>query len=170
MIELEIERQMRLGEEFAVCYADLDNFKAFNDHYGYVRADRIIKLVGRILKDIVYDLCPEGFVGHIAGDDFICVVPRNLVHEVCCWVIRCFDTFIPYRYSEDDRERGYILTTNRRGVIEKYPILTISIAVIINEEGKFQHIGELSKMLADLKKATKALSGSNYMIERRKKY
>jgi len=169
-IEREINRQLRLKERFAICYADLDNFKAFNDYYGYVYGDRIIRLTGRILRDVVFDLCPEGFVGHIAGDDFICVVPADVVDAACQWIIRCFDAFIPYRYEEVDRERGYIDTTNRRGEMERFPILSISIGVIINENGEFQHIGELSKMLADLKKAAKAKPGSNYMVERRKKY
>jgi len=170
IIEQEINRQLELGEEFAVLYADLDNFKAFNDYYGYVYGDKIIRLTGRILRDIVFDLCREGFVGHIAGDDFICVVPANLVDDVCQWIIKCFDAFVWYRYDEVDRERGYIETANRRGSIERYPILSISIAVIINRDREFKHIGELSRMLADLKKATKALPGSNYMLERRKKY
>jgi len=170
IIEREINRQLQLGERFAICYADLDNFKAYNDYYGYVYGDKVIRLTGRILRDIVFDLCPEGFVGHIAGDDFICVVPANLVDVVCRWIIRCFDTFVQYRYEPEDRERGYIETKNRRGQIERYPLLSISIAVIINDNGQFKHIGELSKMLADLKKATKARPGSNYMFERRKKY
>jgi diguanylate cyclase (GGDEF)-like protein len=169
-IEREINRQLRRKERFAICYADLDNFKAFNDYYGYVYGDRIIRLTGRILRDVVFDLCPEGFVGHIAGDDFICVIPAEAVDTVCQWIIRCFDAFIPYRYDEADRERGYIYTANRRGEMENFPILSISIGVIINENGEFEHIGELSKMLADLKKATKAMPGSNYLIERRKKY
>ncbi|RME22727.1 MAG: diguanylate cyclase response regulator, partial [Candidatus Zixiibacteriota bacterium] len=77
---------------------------------------------------------------------------------------------IPYRYDEADRERGYIETENRRGEQERFPILTISIAVIINRNREFSHVGELSRMLADLKSATKRLPGSNFMIERRKKY
>ncbi len=170
MIEDEVERQIARGEEFAVCYADLDNFKAYNDYYGYAYGDRIIKLTARILRDVVFDLCREGFVGHIAGDDFVYVIPRELVDKVCGWVIKSFDAIIPYRYAEEDRERGYITTTNRRGDLESYPILTISIAVVVNENGKFKHIGEMSKMLADLKKAAKQLPGSNYLIERRKKY
>ncbi len=169
-IEKEINFQLTRGERFAICYADLDNFKPFNDYYGYVYGDRIIRMTGRILRDIVFDLCPEGFVGHIAGDDFICVIPADIVHDVCRWIIRCFDAFIPYRYDEVDRQRGYIDTINRRGENERFPILSISIGVIINENGEFRHLGELSRMLADLKKAVKANPGSNYMIERRKKY
>lgn len=170
MIELEIERQLEMKEEFAVCYADLDNFKAYNDYYGYVFGDRIIKLTGRVIKDIVFDLCPEGFVGHIAGDDFMFMVPREQIDPVCKWILKCFDAFIPFRYAEEDRARGFIRTTSRRNTVETYPILTLSIAVVVNERGTFSHIGELSKMLADLKKATKRLPGSNYMIERRRKY
>ncbi|MDF1545586.1 MAG: diguanylate cyclase response regulator, partial [bacterium] len=90
--------------------------------------------------------------------------------DICSRVIHVFDTLIPYRYLEEDRERGFIVTKNRRGVVEQFPILTISIAVIVNDNGKFSHLGEVSKMLADLKKATKMKEGSNYMVERRQKY
>ncbi len=170
MLEQELQRQLDMQTEFAACYADLDNFKAYNDYYGYSYGDRIIRMTGRIIKDVVFDTCREGFVGHIAGDDFMFVIPVDLVETTCSWIIRTFDAFIPYRYELEDRERGYITTVSRRGTIENYNILTISIAVIINKNGAFSHIGELSKMLADLKKATKQMPGSNFMIERRQKY
>ena len=170
LIEEEINRQIHLGDRFAVAYADLDNFKAFNDYNGYVYGDKIIRLTGRILRDVVFDLCREGFVGHIAGDDFICVMPSEVVEEACRWIIKSFDAFVPYRYDEVDRERGYYESRNRRGELERFPLLSISIAVVINRNGEFQHVGELSKMLADLKAVCKAKDGSCYMIERRKKY
>jgi len=170
LIEEEIDRQIKAGEKFAVCYADLDNFKAFNDYNGYVYGDKIICMTGRILRDVVFDLCREGFVGHIAGDDFIFVIPAEMTDQACRWIIKCFDAFIPYRYGEADRARGYIETRNRRGEFERFPLLSISIAVVINHNGEFQHVGELSKMLADLKRACKMKDGSNYMIERRRKY
>lgn len=170
IIEQEINRHIELANDFAVGYADLDNFKAYNDYYGYHKGDRVVRLTARLLRDIVFDLCPEGFVGHIAGDDFVFIVPRTLVDQVCQKVIHCFDTFIPYRYDQVDRERGHIITKNRRGETEQFPLLTISIAVLTNENGKFRHVGEMARMLADLKKATKMKAGSNYMVERRKKY
>jgi GGDEF domain-containing protein len=170
LIEEEINRQIKRGDRFAVCYADLDNFKAFNDYSGYVYGDKLIRMTGWILRDIVFDLCREGFVGHIAGDDFICVMPAEIVDEACQWIIKCFDAFVPYRYNEVDRARGYYEARNRRGELERFPLLSISIAVVINRNGEFEHVGELSKMLADLKRACKAQDGSNYMIERRKKY
>ncbi len=169
-IEREIERQIEMGQQFAVCYADLDNFKAFNDYYGYYFGDRIIQLTARIIKDVVFDLCREGFVGHIGGDDFIFVIPANMVSAICENIIRTFDTLIPYRYHSDDRERGVITTANRRGTVEEYAIMTISIAVVVNKGRMFTHVGEMSHMLADLKTYTKSLEGSNYVIERRKKY
>ena len=170
IIEHEISREIDMQGEFAICYADLDNFKAYNDYYGYVYGDKIVRLTAKIIRDVVFDLCREGFVGHIAGDDFIFIIPPHMVDDICSAVIKVFDTLIPYRYRKEDRERGHITTTNRRGNIEEFPLLSISIAVIINSNGKFEHIGELSKMLADLKKATKMKAGSNYMVERRTKY
>jgi GGDEF domain-containing protein len=170
LIEEEINRQIQLGEKFAVAYADLDNFKAFNDYSGYVYGDKIIRLTGRILRDVVFDLCREGFVGHIAGDDFICVMPADVVEDACRWIIKTFDAFMPYRYNEADRERGYYEANNRLGEMERFPLLSISIAVVINRDGEFKHVGELSKMLADLKTVCKAKEGSTYMIERRRKY
>ncbi len=170
IIESEINRQIDLKIKFAVCYADLDNFKAFNDYYGYSEGDKVIRLTARIIKDIVFDLCRGGFVGHIAGDDFIFVVPENLIEPTCQAVIRTFDKLIPFWYDDKDRERGFVTTVNRRGDVENFPILTMSIAVLINKNGEFKHVGEMSKMLADLKKQTKAKEGSNYMVERRHKY
>ncbi|MFH1699243.1 MAG: GGDEF domain-containing protein [Candidatus Zixiibacteriota bacterium] len=170
IIELEIERQIELGQQFAVCYADLDNFKAFNDYYGYYYGDRVVRLTSRIIKDVVFDLCREGFVGHIGGDDFIFIIPGDMVPKICENILRTFDTFIPFRYAPDDRERGYIITKNRSDEEEKFEIMTLSIAVVINKGKMFKHVGELSHMLADLKKYTKSLKGSNYVIERRKKY
>ncbi|UCC45233.1 MAG: diguanylate cyclase response regulator, partial [Candidatus Zixiibacteriota bacterium] len=140
------------------------------DYYGYFYGDKVIQLTSRVIKDVVFDLCREGFVGHIAGDDFIFVIPPEEVDHICASIIKIFDRLIPLRYDEREREQGYIATVNRRGEAETFPILTISIAVLINENGLFKHIGEMAKMLADLKTATKRRDGSNYMIERRRKY
>lgn len=170
IIEHELKEQITQRAEFAVCYADLDNFKAYNDYYGYYFGDKIIRLTAKIIKDIVFDVCREGFVGHIAGDDFIFIIPKGNIEFICKNIIKTFDSLIPTKYKADDIRRGYITTLNRSGKKENFPILTISIAVLINKIGSFSHVGEISKMLADLKKATKQKKGSNYMIERRSKY
>ena len=169
-IEYEIERRLLIGREFAVCYADIDNFKAYNDYYGYVYGDKIIKLTSHIIRNVVHDLTSDGFIGHIGGDDYIFIIPSELVVPVCENVIATFDRVVPFRYSDFDRERGWIEVLNRKGENERFPLLTLSIAVIINQKRMFKHPGEMSHMMADLKKYTKSLPGSNYMIERRKKY
>jgi diguanylate cyclase (GGDEF)-like protein len=169
-IEHEINMRLKEGKEFAVCYADLDNFKAYNDYHGYFFGDKIILMTSHIIRNTVQDLVEGGFVGHIGGDDYVFVIPLEKVHIVCKNVISTFDKMIPFRYSEADREKGFIEVANRRGVLEEYPIMSISIAVVPNQERTFTHVGEMSHMMADLKKYTKSLPGSNYMIERRKKY
>ena len=169
-IEYEIEKRIEAGRKFAVCYADIDNFKAYNDHYGYFYGDKIIKLTSHIIRNVVHDLTSDGFVGHIGGDDYIFIISSDMVAPICENIISTFDRVIPFRYSDKDREKGWIEVLNRRGEKEKFPILTISIAVIINQKKMFKHPGEMSHMMADLKKYTKTLPGSNYMIERRKKY
>ncbi|MBU1319353.1 MAG: diguanylate cyclase [candidate division Zixibacteria bacterium] len=170
LIERAIEDYILEGSTFAVCYLDIDNFKAYNDYYGYLYGDKVIRLTAHIIRDIVYDLVPDGFVGHVGGDDFIFIVPYDKVEIVNSNIIKTFDSIIPYKYKKEDRERGKIVTTNRRGVEELFPLLTISIAVVVNFDQMFTHVGEMSHMLADLKNYTKKLAGSNYMIERRRKY
>jgi diguanylate cyclase (GGDEF)-like protein len=167
LIDREINRLLTEGEHFAICYADLDNFKAFNDYYGYYRGDKIIRLTARIIKDTVFDLCREGFVGHVAGDDYIFIIDRDLIDTICSKVIKTFDTLIPYQYDREDRLRGHITIANRRGVEEDFPLLTVSIAVLVNRDHKFSHVGEISNVLAGLKKAVKQSEGSNYLIDRR---
>ncbi len=170
VIEREINRQIQLQAEFAVNYADLDNFKAYNDYYGYAHGDKVIELTARIIKDVVFDSCRGAFVGHVAGDDFIVVIPIDQVDHICTNIIKVFDTLIPYRYEPEDRQRGSIVTKNRRGKIERFPLLTISMAVLLNRNGTFTHPGQMSRMLADLKSVTKRKKGSNYMVERRSRY
>jgi len=169
-IEFEIDRRLKGNETIAVCYADLDNFKAYNDYYGYVYGDKLILITSHIIRNVVHDLTKDGFVGHIGGDDYVFLIPLEKVDLVCKNIISTFDRMVPFRYAEVDRERGWIEVADRRGAVEKFPIMTISIAVIINQRKTFRHPGEMSHMMADLKKYTKSLPGSNYMVERRKKY
>jgi len=170
LINQQMEKSIEAGEEFAICYLDIDNFKAYNDYYGYVYGDKVIRLTAHIVRDIVFDLVPDGFVGHVGGDDFVFIIPYDKVEIVNTNIIKTFDRIIPYRYRKEDRERGKIVSKNRRGEDEVFPLLTISIAILVNHDQMFTHVGELSHMLADLKKYTKKLAGSNFMIERRQKY
>ena len=170
IIQREMSRRMEKRKRFAVCYADLDNFKAYNDYYGYHYGDGLIKMTSEIIRDVVYSHTKDGFVGHIGGDDFVFIIPPDKVHLICDRIIKVFDRMIIRRYKKEDVLQGYIITTNRRGKNEKFPIMTLSIAVIVNQRNMFKHVGEISHMIMDLKSYTKTMPGSNYFIERRKKY
>jgi len=170
LIQKEIDSRIRKEEIFAVCYADLDNFKAYNDYYGYFYGDKLIRKTSEIIRDIVYGSTEDAFVGHIGGDDFFFLIPSKKIHPICSEIVKVFDRTILNYYEKKDLKKGFIVTKNRKGVVERFPIMTLSISVVVNKNKMFSHAGEISHMITDLKKYTKSLPGSNYVIERRKKY
>ncbi len=167
-IEAEISRRLALGVRFAVCYADLDHFKEFNDRYGYTEGDRIIRMLATILHDVVKGSCADdGYVGHIGGDDFIFIVPLEAAPEVCQEVIDVFDGLIPLQYSMQDRRTGYFFGKDRRGRLHRVPLMTLSIGVATNARRHFQHAVEMSELATEMKTYAKTLSGSLYTVDRR---
>jgi GGDEF domain-containing protein len=159
--------RLEAGERFAVCYADLDHFKEFNDRYGYTYGDGVIRILSRILRDIVRGLAPGGFVGHIGGDDFIFNVPLEYLERTCDEIIRLFDELIPYQYTQEDRRAGYFLGKDRRGHIHRIPLMTLSIGVVTNQFQEFEHTGQISELAAEMKTYAKTLPGSVYVVDRR---
>ncbi len=169
-IERNIGERLKDGQEFAVCYADLDNFKEFNDRYGYNHGDHVILLLSRILRDVVRGLASDGFVGHIGGDDFIFIVSMKYL-EVCCdEIIYLFDELIPYQYTAEDRRAGYFLGKDRRGSIRRVPLMTLSIGVVTNQIQPFTHTAQVSELAAEMKTYTKSLPGSVYAVDRRRPF
>ncbi len=166
-IERDIAERLARGGLFAVCYADLDHFKEFNDRYGYNNGDRVILMLSRILRDIVRGLSTEGFVGHIGGDDFIFTVPAE-DFEVCCReILHLFDELSPYQYTEEDRKTGYFMGKDRRGAVHRVPVMTLSIGVVTNEFHTFTHTGQVSELAAEMKTYAKTLPGSVFVVDRR---
>jgi diguanylate cyclase (GGDEF)-like protein len=167
-IELELQRRLAVGAPFAMCYADLDHFKEFNDRYSYYDGDRVIRILAKILHDVVKGLCgEEGFVGHIGGDDFIFVIPSRRVHEVCAEIVSVFDALVPFQYSEQDRRAGYFFGKDRRGQLHRVPMMTVSIGVVTNERRTFTHAAQVSELATEMKSYAKTLPGSCYSIDRR---
>jgi diguanylate cyclase (GGDEF)-like protein len=167
-IEAEIGRRMAKEEHFAVCYADLDHFKEFNDRYSYYDGDRVIRILAKILHDVVKGLAGErGFVGHIGGDDFIYIIPVSFVNEVCAEIVEIFDALAPYQYSEQDRRAGYFFGKDRRGQLHRVPLMTVSIGVVTNERRHFTHAAQVSELATEMKSYAKTLPGSVYTIDRR---
>ncbi|HUF49253.1 MAG TPA: diguanylate cyclase [Longimicrobiales bacterium] len=166
-IERDIGDRMGRGELFAVCYADLDHFKEFNDRYGYNEGDRVIRMLARLLRDLVKGHSPEGFIGHIGGDDFIFNITLDNMRPCCDDIIELFDELVPYQYTEDDRRAGYFLGRDRRGNILWVPVMTLSIGVVTNEHRTFTHTARVSELATEMKTFAKKLPGSVYAVDRR---
>jgi diguanylate cyclase (GGDEF)-like protein len=167
-IEAEITRRLHQDAPFAVCYADLDHFKEFNDRYSYYDGDRVIRILAKILHDVVKGMCAErGFVGHIGGDDFIFIVPASAVNETCSEIVFIFDSLVPYQYSEQDRRAGYFFGKDRRGQLHRVPLMTVSIGVVSNERRQFATAAQVSELATEMKSYAKTLTGSVYTIDRR---
>ena len=167
-IEAAIGVRLAAGELFAACYADLDHFKEYNDRYSYFEGDRVIRILAKILHDVVRGLSPDGgFVGHIGGDDFIFLVPMLEAPEICQEIVSIFDLLVPYQYSEQDRQSGYYFGKDRRGQLHRVPLMTVSIGVVTNERRTFSHPAQVSELATEMKSYAKTLNGSVYVVDRR---
>jgi diguanylate cyclase (GGDEF)-like protein len=167
-IQRDITSRIARGISFAVIYIDLDNFKAYNDVYGFSNGDRIIVLTADILKDQVALFGnPDDFVGHIGGDDFIVVSAPATAERICREIIADFDEKILNFYNEEDRQLGCITTKNRKGEIDTFPLMTISLAIVTNERREINSYVEVGDIASELKKKLKTMPGSNYFMDRR---
>lgn len=159
LIERHLELCIASKRQYTVLYFDIDDFKSYNDVYGFEKGDIVIKRLTQILKKYIPT---KEFVGHIGGDDFIAVLYHNKAEELCQNVIREFDAMVPQIYNENDAIKGFITAKNRHGVEESYPLMSLSIAGITNRD--FKNIYELSEKASRLKKICKQKPGSNYML------
>lgn len=163
-IQERIDRKM----DFAFAYADLDNFKPFNDSYGFSRGDDIIKMTARIILNIVKNGQGVGsFVGHIGGDDLVFIVDRTRAETISQEIIDSFDRIIPTFYDPEDRRKGHIESVDRQGVKRTFPIMTISIGITFNRPHHVTHYGQITQLAADMKKQAKRHHTSCYSIDKR---
>jgi diguanylate cyclase (GGDEF)-like protein len=167
-IQREIVSRISKGDKFAVGYVDLDNFKAYNDAYSFSRGDRVIVLTADILRDQLRLWGnADDFTGHIGGDDFLFVTTPDKVSKICEEIIALFDEKIRDFYNEEDLKALCVKTTNRRGEVEVFPLMSISIAVATNQIRNLDNYLIISDIAAELKKKLKRMAGSNYCIDRR---
>ena len=167
-IEREIRRRLDSNQEFAVCYADLDHFKEFNDRYSYYDGDRVIYILSRVLHDVVKGLMgSRGFVGHIGGDDFIFIIPASDISPVCSEILEVFDALIPLQYNDQDRRAGYFFGKDRRGQLHRVPLMTLSIGIVTNRHRRFAHPAQVSELATEMKSYAKTLPGSVFVVDRR---
>lgn len=168
-IQSELKKRMSLGETFTVLYLDLDNFKAYNDVYGFIGGDEIIEFTSKVITNNVYKLDNKDvFVGHIGGDDFVAILEGNSDYDkVCQDILTEFDSRIQTYFNKEDLERGYLEVPNRKGIMEEFPLTSLSIGVVIAEKGRFNNILEIGEVGAQVKHLAKSTQGSCYAVNRR---
>jgi len=164
----EAERRIAAGTPFAMGYLDIDNFKPFNDKYGFSRGDEVLRMTTRLLVNAIRTTeSNDTYVGHIGGDDFVFMVPSAVVAKACKRIVADFDAIVPSFYDEEDRRSGIIQSSDRKGVVQTFPLMTVSVAVVDTGAARISHVADLSTRAAEVKHFTKALPGSNFVIDRR---
>jgi len=160
-IEREIHKRLGACEAFSLCYLDLDNLKAFNDYYGYAKADGVIHQTGDLIRKAVERHGqPRDFLGHVAGDDFVLITATERLGAIAQEVMQSFDRLIPLYYHPDDQARGHIETEDRFGVLRRFPIMSISLAAVHVRPGGARNHAQIAARAAELKRKAKALPGS----------
>ncbi len=164
-----LDERVESGEKFAFMYVDLDDFKAYNDFYGFNSGSEVIKMTGQLLRRAIDDKGNDkDFLGHVGGDDFIILTSIDKAEDVAREIVRLFDEEIPSYYQPEDLEKGYIVSVDRRGYVMKFPVMTISISIVHNEYRQLADAAQIGRVAAELKKYAKDLEGSVYVFDRRK--
>lgn len=166
-IQKKIEEAISKKETFAVMYLDLNNFKVYNDVYGFKEGDNVIKQTAKLIETIALSYDFASFLGHIGGDDFICVCKANNAPEIAKQILLEFDALAPTFYNETDRQKGFISAKDRNGDIKDFALLSIAIAVVHNEKRVLSSYGQISAIASELKHYAKSQKGSFAAIDRR---
>ena len=168
-IETRLDAKIMDGEEFALLHVDIDGFKAYNDHYGFLRGDRAIVLTARVVLHAVQDIgSSQCFVGHIGGDDFVVVCGPDRAEAVATRIVERFDSSAPALYDPEDRQQGYIERVDRTGTVRRHPFLTVSIGIASTHVRSFVSSAEAAEVAVEMKRLAKAAKGSTWRIDRRR--
>jgi diguanylate cyclase (GGDEF)-like protein len=165
-IENRITDMLARGKMFSLCQIDLDNFKPFADKYGYAWGSEVIKEVADILKEYVANKPQEEiFIGHIGGDDFLVIASPEQAKRICRKLVADFDKRISRFYDAKDAQRGYIIGKDRQGVMQKFPLITVSAAMVTDDGTRFKDPLDMAMTAAELKGYAKTLPGNNYVTQ-----
>lgn len=156
-----------IGTPVAVCYLDINNFKSYNDAYGFSRGDEVIRMVARIITNAVKEVCSSGFSGHIGGDDFVFIVDDEHADQVCRTVIENFDLIVSDLFGEEEKSAGCYLAKNRQGEVQRHPLLSVAIAAVPTAGDKILHPGQVIEIASELKHLAKSGPGSRHVYDRR---
>lgn len=168
-IQREITRRLESGRDFDISYIDIDNFKPFNDNYGFQRGDQVIKSLGELCEQLA-QTAPDRqrFAGHIGGDDFILISEPGSGKKCAEQLIRDFTAQLPAFHGDDDVATGWYSAVSRRGEPERFPLLAISIGIVATAECPVGSYAQLASLATEVKKAAKGIAGSSVAINRRK--
>lgn len=166
-IQARVEREIATGKPFAVLYCDLNNFKSFNDKYGFEAGDRALKAASDIIVQAAKK-DPNSFVGHIGGDDFIAVCAFDKAEKIAQEIATQMDKIAPSFYSPEDQAQGYMVSTNRKGETEQFPFLAMGIGIVHNTKRPLTSFAQVSGIGSELKCLAKQHEkGSFYILDRR---
>jgi diguanylate cyclase (GGDEF)-like protein len=166
----DLSERLEAVRPFALLYVDLDRFKPFNDHYGFLRGDEALRALARLLQDVQDELEDPGtFVGHVGGDDFVMIVAPDDAEATAARICERFDALVPDLYDPQDREVGTIEVADRRGVPQRYGPLSLSVGIASTARRDFAHQGEVVATATEMKRYAKSRSGtgSAYSFDRR---
>ncbi len=167
-IENDLKKRIDSGGLFAFCLVDLDNFKAYNDTYGYARGNQVIKHAALVVEEAVKAQgTDETFIGHIGGDDFVIICPIDRYAAICEFIIEKFDRTVGQFYDPADLKNGFIVRKTRKGVEDRFPVMTVSIGVVTNEKRRLHHVLQVGEIAAEAKDYAKSKAGSVYCVDRR---
>lgn len=168
LINAEVNHHLRQQRPFALLYIDMNNFKAFNDAYGFARGDHVIRLLANILRELKAQRSDDNeFIGHIGGDDFVALVPPGNAVLWAETVIAQFDQAVPDLYNPEDRERGYLVGMDRFGTPHRYPLTSVSIGIVDVSQRQFNSYTQIATVAAEVKSRAKQLTGSQYVQDER---
>ncbi|MGD1048293.1 MAG: response regulator [Candidatus Krumholzibacteriaceae bacterium] len=168
-IEKELQGRIEKKEPFAFLYLDIDNFKPYNDHYGYQKGDEAILFLSDIVTEAVNSLGgARDFVGHIGGDDFVVITSPARAEFVARHIIDEFDKGSLILLREEDIRRGFMEIRSRLGEVKRLPLMSLTIALVLDDEGKLKHYAQVNDIASELKRYGKGMSGSVVVRERRK--
>ena len=165
----EISQRLKGTERFAVLYPDIDAFKSYNDHYGFLRGDDVIKALSTIILEVLEQFySPRHFAGHVGGDDFVLLTEPNLAEPIAAEIIKRFDATVPGLYDLIDRERGWIEYEERNGNKLRAEFVSLSIGIVFAEPGRYSSAAALSSRAAEVKGVAKRMPGSKWVVDRRR--
>ena len=168
-IENVLKKRLESRQPLAFCVLDLDNFKAFNDRYGYANGSEVIKETAKIIESVMKAKGgADDFIGHVGGDDFVVITTPDRMRDISLAITAAFDKRIPLFYEPADRERGYIQGKTRQGIEMQFPLMTISIAIVTNERRDLTNPLEASEIAAELKDYAKTIPGSVFVVDKRR--